>query len=775
MIENLTIRVGGMTCSLCALKIEDHFGHIEGIKKISVNFATEKVILEYDTDDISLEKITQNIQNIGFKIINDEDMGLNSCGANNLQVRLKRLTIAAILLSLPSVIMMLVTYFSDIYYYFAGYESESSLSYIVEDMLEKTLPLHNWKFQLALATVVQFVIGYRFYRNSYYALKSRRPDMDVLVALGTSAAYFYSIYISLYRDADIFGMKPVYYEASITIITLVMIGKYLEAKAKGKTSQQIGSLTALKPVLARVLRPEGEVEVRAESVFIGDTVVVKPGEIIPADGIIIEGYCAIDESMLTGESSLIEKKPGQKVVSASINTYGYFKFRAEQVGKDTYFSKIIKMVEEGQGSKAPIQKIADKVCGIFVPIVLIISAATFLIWYFLILGRSDFSKALLTAVSVLVVSCPCALGLATPTAIIVGLGKAAQNGILIKNGEKLEAVCKLDMVVFDKTGTLTNGKPLITEILHYKKVFASEKEFLLAVASSEKPSEHPLGKAVYDIARKKYDIEPEEPQEFKALPGKGIAADVNGNKIIVGNEYLMKEFGIDYSKCTSDLNNLRNEGKTAVLIAVDNGIEGIFALSDSIKSDAKETIKKLKDLKIRVAMLTGDNKDTAYSIAKSLGIEAVMAEVLPHQKAEEINRLKRQGNFIAMAGDGINDAPALAAADIGVAMGTGSDIAIETGDIVLLYGNLNSIVQCVNISKATMRKIKQNLLWAFLYNSLGIPFTSMGFLSPVLSSAFMALSSISVLINSLSLRRIKLEKHTKHIGIQKYFPKAIDT
>jgi Cu+-exporting ATPase len=433
------------------------------------------------------------------------------------------------------------------------------------------------------------------------------------------------------------------------------------------------------------------------------------------------------------------------------------------------------MVEEGQGSKAPIQKIADKVCGVFVPIVLIISAATFLIWYFLILGRSDFSKALLTAVSVLVVSCPCALGLATPTAIIVGLGKAAQNGILIKNGEKLESVCKLDMIVFDKTGTLTNGKPLITEILHYKEIFGNEKEFLLAVASAEKPSEHPLGKAVYDITRRKYDIEPEEPQEFKALPGKGIAAAVNGNKIIVGNEYLMKECGIDYSKCTNDLNKLRNEGKTAVLIAIDNGIEGIFALSDSIKSDAKETINKLKDLKIRVAMLTGDNKDTAYSIAKSLGIEEVMAEVLPHQKAEEINRVKRQGHFIAMAGDGINDAPALAAADIGFAMGTGSDIAIETGDIVLLYGNLNNIVECVNISKATMRKIKQNLLWAFLYNSLGIPFTSMGFLSPVLSSAFMALSSISVLINSLSLRRIKTEKHTKHIGIQKYFSKAIDT
>lgn len=775
MIDNLTIKISGMTCSLCALKIEDHLGELKGIEKISVNFATEKVVLQYNTEYISLEQINHEIKNIGFKVIKDECKDRNASKVNKPLIKIKWLTFTAVLLSLPSFVMMLVTYFSDIYYYFAGYDSETGLSYLVEDMLDKTLPLHNWKFQLVLATIVQFVIGFRFYRNSFYALKAKSPNMDVLVALGTSAAYSYSIYISLYSDADIFGMKQVYYEASITVITLVMLGKYLEAKAKGKTSEEISSLIALKPILARVVRPEGEVDIRAESLMIGDTVIVRPGEIIPADGTIIEGYSGVDESLLTGESSVVEKKPGEKVVSASINTYGFFKFRAEQVGNDTYFSKIIKMVEEAQGSKAQIQKIADRVCGIFVPIVLSISAATFFIWYFLILGRADLSRALLNSVSVLVVSCPCALGLATPTALIVGLGKAAQNGILIKNGEKLEAVCKLDTIVFDKTGTLTNGKPQISEILHYKRVYKNEKEFLIWVASSERPSEHPLGKSVCDMARKRYGIEAKEPQEFLSVPGKGIVALVNGTKIIVGNEAIMEDYEIDCSECKNDLKGLRDKGKTTVLIAVNNGIEGIFALSDNIKDDAREAIKKLKALKIRVAMLTGDNKETAYSIANSLGINEVMAEVLPHKKAEEIQRLKTQGSFIAMVGDGVNDAPALAAADIGFAMGTGSDVAIETGDIVLLHGNLDDITRCIIISKTTMRKVKQNLIWAFLYNSLGIPFSSMGFLSPVLSSLFMALSSISVLINSLSLRRMKIERHTKHIGIQKYFSEPIDT
>jgi Cu+-exporting ATPase len=545
-------------------------------------------------------------------------------------------------------------------------------------------------------------------------------------------------------------MKELYFEAAAVIITLILLGKYLEAVAKGKTSDAIKKLMGLQARTARVIRDGSEADIPIEEVEVGDVIVVRPGEKVPVDGRILEGNSSIDESMLTGESLPVEKKAGDMVVGATINRFGTFKFEATRIGKDTVLSQIIKMVEDAQGSKAPIQKIADRVSGVFVPTVIGIAIVTFLIWY---LTTGDFTNAIISAVSVLVIACPCALGLATPTAIMVGTGKGAENGILIKGGEHLEMTYKLDAVVLDKTGTITKGQPEVTDVVTLGSMESIETLRFAAIA--EKSSEHPLGTAISERGKNEFGTVP-DPEQFEAIPGRGIRAVVDGREVFIGTRKLMQEINISADPAEDAVAKLEDEGKTAMLMAVGGKLEAILAVADTLKESSKEAIEDLKKMGIDVYMITGDNKRTAAAIAKQVGIEHVLAEVLPENKAEEVEKLKRQGRKVAMVGDGINDAPALATADIGMAVGTGTDVAIEAADITLMRGDLKTIPAAIRLSRKTMRKIKQNLFWAFIYNIIGIPFAALGLLNPMIAGGAMAFSSVSVVTNSLSLKRAKL-------------------
>lgn len=611
--------------------------------------------------------------------------------------------------------------------------------------------LHDPMLQLIIATPVQFIIGYRFYKGAYYALKSKSPNMDVLVAMGTSAAFFYSVYNVFYQEVQMGMMKDLYFEASSIIITLILLGKYLEAIAKGKTSEAIKKLMGLQAKTARVIRNNVEQDILIEDVVVGDIIVVRPGEKVPVDGIIIEGNSSVDESMITGESMPTGKNVGDGVIGATINKYGTFKFEAKKIGRETMLAQIIKMVEDAQGSKAPIQKIADKVSGIFVPIVLVIAIVTFLIWY---LAIGNFTMGLVSAVAVLVIACPCALGLATPTAIMVGTGKGAENGILIKGGEHLETAYKLNAIVLDKTGTITKGQPEVTDIVNLGDL--QETEILSFASIAEKKSEHPLGVAIYEKGKNDLGDIP-DPDKFEAVPGKGIIASINGKNVSIGTRKLMLQNNIDIISVEQKLINLETEGKTAMLLSVDNKLEGIIAVADTLKESSKEAIEELQKMGIEVFMITGDNKTTAKAIASQVNIQNVLAEVLPENKADEVEKLKAQGKIVGMVGDGINDAPALATADIGMAIGTGTDVAIEAADITLMRGDLRSIVTAIKLSRKTMIKIKQNLFWAFIYNIIGIPFAALGMLSPIIAGAAMAFSSVSVVTNSLSLKRFKIK------------------
>ena len=603
---------------------------------------------------------------------------------------------------------------------------------------------------MIVTTPVQFIIGFRFYKNAFYALKAKSANMDVLIAMGTSAAYFFSIYNAFFVPAEPGTMmKELYFEAGAVIITLILLGKYLEAVAKGKTSEAIKKLMGLQAKTAKVVRDGVEKDIPIEEVEVGDVIVVRPGEKVPVDGKITEGNSSLDESMLTGESLPVEKKAGDFVVGATINKFGTFKFEATKVGRDTVLSQIIKMVEDAQGSKAPIQKIADRVSGIFVPVVIGVAVITFIIWY-LVLG--DFAAGIISGVSVLVIACPCALGLATPTAIMVGTGKGAENGILIKGGEYLEMTYKVNAVVLDKTGTITKGQPEVTDIISLGKIESSE--ILKMAAIAEKSSEHPLGSAIYEKGKNEYGTIP-DPEWFKAIPGKGIIAVVDQKEIYIGTRKLMTERKIDPGTTENAIIKLEDEGKTAMLMAVNNKIEAIIAVADTLKESSEEAIKELQDMGILVYMITGDNQRTAKAIAKQVGIENVLSEVLPENKAEEVEKLKKQGKIVAMVGDGINDAPALATADIGMAIGTGTDVAIEAADITLMRGDLITIPAAIRLSRKTMGKIKQNLFWAFIYNIIGIPFAAMGLLNPMIAGGAMAFSSVSVVTNSLSLKRFK--------------------
>lgn len=727
-ISSAVLKVSGMSCAACAARVEKQLGSLEGVHSAAVNLASERASVEYDSEKIKTSDLIKAVEAIGYKAERAEELSVDrEKEQREKEIRRLRLelVISAILTAPLLFSMLLMITNIDIPFF------------------------HNEYFQLIVATPVQFIIGFRFYKNAYRALRSGSANMDVLIAMGTTAAYFYSIYNAFFAPHE--GMmKELYFESSAVIITLILFGKYLEAVAKGRTSEAIKKLMGLQAKTARVIRDGREEDIPIEEVVPGDVIVVRPGEKIPVDGRILEGDSAVDESMLTGESLPVEKTAGDHVVGATINRFGTFRLEATRVGKDTVLSQIIKMVEDAQGSKAPIQKIADRVSGVFVPVVLAIALVTLLAWY-LIAG--DLTGGIVSAVSVLVIACPCALGLATPTAIMAGTGKGAENGILIKGGEHLEMTYRLNAVVLDKTGTITKGQPEVTDVIPLGSM--DRGELLRMAAAAEKNSEHPLGEAIYEQGKKESGTVPEA-EQFAAIPGKGVMAVVEGRQIYIGTRKLMQEAGIDTGSAENVIAGLEDDGKTAMLMAADGRLEAVIAVADTLKESSKDAIDELKKMGIEVYMITGDNKRTASAIAKQAGITNVLAEVLPEDKAEEVGKLKKQGMKVAMAGDGINDAPALVAADIGIAMGTGTDVAIEAADITLLRGDLMLIPAAIRLSKMTMRKIKQNLFWAFIYNIIGIPVAAFGLLNPMIAGGAMAFSSVSVVTNSLRLRRIRL-------------------
>ncbi|HHX50095.1 MAG TPA: copper-translocating P-type ATPase, partial [Clostridia bacterium] len=606
------------------------------------------------------------------------------------------------------------------------------------------LHLNPW-IQLALTTPVQFIAGWPFYRGAFLSLKTGGTNMDVLVVLGTSTAYFYSLYSLLA------GWGKFYFETAAILITLILLGKLLEAVARGKTSEAIKKLMGLQPKTARVVRKGQEKDLPVEEVVVGDMIRVRPGERIPVDGIILAGTSSIDESMLTGESLPVDKMPGDHVTGASINKQGSFTFRATKVGGDTVLAQIISLVEKAQLSKAPIQRLADRVSGIFVPAVIIIALLTFAGWY---LQGAGLAAALIPAATVLVISCPCALGLATPTAIMVGTGLGAEKGILIKGGEHLERAGKINAVILDKTGTITHGIPQVTDFLSLPPYL--DETLLGALASGEKESEHPLGQAIVQKAGE-MGLSLPEVTDFQALPGQGIRFRLAGKTWYGGNESLARSLGVDLSGFLSQKHTWEEEGKTVILIMVENHLAGMVAVADTIKEHAREAITELKEMGIDVFMLTGDQKRTALAIARQVGIDHVLAEVLPDEKAREVENLKKDGKVVAMVGDGINDAPALAISDVGIAMGTGTDVAMESASITLMRGDLRTIAASIRLSRKTVQKIRQNLFWAFIYNTLAIPLAVLGVLTPLIAGTAMAFSSVSVVTSSLLLKRYNPE------------------
>ena len=738
-MKKTTISISGMTCAACSARIEKKLQKMDGTSNAGVNLTTEKATLEYDPAKLKLDDILKAIQGLGYGAVQaaEENRDKEKAAREKEISGLRLSLIISALLTSPLLFAMIL-----------------GLLKIDNPTLNN---LHNPIFQLIIATPVQFVIGFRFYKQAFYALRSKSANMDVLIVMGTSAAYFYSMYNAFFQTVEVGMMKDLYFEAAAIIITLILLGKYFEAVAKGKTSDAIKKLIGLQPKTARVIREGEELDIPIDHVVLEDIVVVRPGERVPVDGTIIEGTSSVDESMLTGESMPVDKKAGDLVIGATINKYGMLKFRATKVGLDTVLSQIIKMIEDAQGTKAPIQKIADKVSGIFVPIVILIALATFAIT---LLITKNLNSAMISAVSVLVIACPCALGLATPTAIMVGTGKGAENGILIKGGEHLETAYKINAVLFDKTGTITNGTPVVTDVLTLGAFDASEIVRLAAIA--EKASEHPLGVAIYEKGKAAAGTGLLDATEFEIVPGKGVVAEVEGKKLLVGTRKMMSELGIEIDVLAEEnLQAFENLGKTAMLFACDGKIEGIIAVADTVKETSKAAIAELVDMGIEVYMITGDNYRTARAIAEQVGVTNILAEVMPEHKADEVKKLQALGKVVAMVGDGINDAPALTVADIGMAIGTGTDIAIEAADITLMRGDLRTIPAAIRLSKKTIQKIKQNLFWAFIYNIIGIPIAALGFLNPIIAGGAMAFSSVSVVTNSLSLKGFDPNKKAK--------------
>ncbi|MDP2855006.1 MAG: heavy metal translocating P-type ATPase [Smithellaceae bacterium] len=741
----ITISVGGMTCAACVRRVENALKEVEGVVEVSVNLATARATVIHSARWAGLSALSRVVTDQGYEYLGELKDSLDDPIEKARERELKELTLKVVCGAILSVII----FFGSMQHWF------SFLHFIPHQAMLLAM--------FVLTAPAVFWVGNRFFVGAYKAAKQKTSDMNTLVAVGAFSAYAYSaaatFFSSFFERAGV--ASHVYYDGAAMIITLILLGRLLEARAKGKTSAAIKKLMGLKPKTARVLREGGEFEVSVESLQIGDVVLVKPGEKVPVDGVVLTGQSTLDESMLTGESMPVAKEAGQKVFAATMNKTGSFTLTATGVGSGTILAHIIRMVEEAQGSKAPIQRLADKVASVFVPIVFVIAFVTFGVWYFLP-ADATFSRALINFVSVLVIACPCALGLATPTAIMVGTGLGAQSGILIKGGEALEKIHKLSVIVFDKTGTLTRGEPVVTDVVAAEGY--DEKQVLAVAAALEKTSEHPLAQSILQRAQSEnITIDPTE--KFEALSGLGAKAEVDGKLCLIGNRLLMDDQNVSVSVFNAAAAKLAGEGKTVVYVAVEKKIIGLIALADVPKVSALQAVESLKRRGLKVAMVTGDNAGTAKSIAAQLGIERIMAEVLPGSKADEIRKLQAEGEVVAMVGDGINDAPALAVADVGIAIGAGTDVAIEAADITLIRDDLTGVPEAIALSASTMRVIKQNLFWAFIYNIIGIPIAAGALypffgilLNPEFAAAAMAFSSVSVVSNSLRLKRVWRKK-----------------
>jgi Cu+-exporting ATPase len=748
-MENATLKLRGMSCASCARSIENTIRSVPGVNECNVNFGAEQATVEYNPKKTNLEAIQGAVDEAGYSaypleqqnLMAGEDDAEKTARLRESRLLLRKVVVGGVIgvvLVIGSLPMM----------------TGLHLPFI-------PVWLHNPWVQLVLTTPVLFWCGADFFKNAWKAFKRHTATMDTLVALGTGTAYIYSLFATVFPSFfTAQGLMPdVYYEAAVVIIALILLGRSLENRAKGQTSEAIRKLIGLQARTARLIRNGREVDVPIAEVMIGDVILVRPGEKIPVDGEVISGTSTVDEAMVTGESVAVKKQPGSEVIGATINKTGSFKFRATRVGKDTVLAQIVQLVQQAQGSKAPIQRLADQVTGWFVPVVIAIALLTFIIW-FNFMGNP--TLALIATVGVLIIACPCALGLATPTSIMVGTGKGAENGILIKGAESLEVAHKIQTIVLDKTGTITQGQPTVTDFVTIKGTAnANEIKLLQLAASVERNSEHPLAEAVVRYAQSQ-EVALADVREFEAIAGSGVQGIVSNRRVQIGTQHWMEELGIDTQALQHDKERLEYLGKTAIWIAVDGEIQGLMGISDAIKPTSAQAVKALQKLRLEVVMLTGDNRRTAESIAREVGIKRVLAEVRPDQKAATVQKLQSEGKIVAMVGDGINDAPALAQADVGIAIGTGTDVAIAASDITLISGDLQGIVTAIQLSRATIRNIRQNLLFAFIYNVAGIPiaagvlFPVFGWLlNPIIAGAAMAFSSVSVVTNALRLRKFQ--------------------
>ncbi|MGG7163437.1 heavy metal translocating P-type ATPase [Clostridium ihumii] len=738
-----SLKIGGMTCASCSKAVERVVKKLDGTISANVNLATEKLTVEFEKEKTSLSEIKKAIEKSGYKVLNNKEENIDEDKTRKEKERkaLFKRFIYSVIFTVPLLVISM------------GSMMGLKLPNIIDPMKNS----FNFALVQFILTTIVIIIGNKFFKVGFKSLFKGSPNMDSLISIGSLASYLYSVYamVEIYNGNSHAVHDKLYFESAATILTLITLGKYLETKTKGKTSEAIKKLMGLSPKTATIEKDGKEISISIDDVEVGDIIIVKPGEKLPVDGVVISGMTSIDESMLTGESIPVEKVEGSKVIGASINKNGLIKYKATKVGSDTTLSQIIKLVEEAQGSKAPIARLADIVSGYFVPIVIILALVSSIGWY---IYERDFIFSLTIFTSVLVIACPCALGLATPTAIMVGTGKGAELGVLFKNGTALEETHKIQTVVFDKTGTITEGKPKVTDIINYG---IEEDELLAIAASSEKGSEHPLGEAIVLEAENR-KVKFRELESFKAISGKGITCTIENKEIILGNDKLMSAYNIDIEKSNEAYNKLANEGKTPMFIAVNGELGGMIAVADTVKPSSKKAIERLHSMGIKVAMLTGDNKVTANAIAKEVNIDVVISDVLPNEKSNAIESFQKENRKVAMVGDGINDAPALAKADIGIAIGSGTDVAIESADVVLMKSDLEDVAIAIKLSKKTIANIKENLFWAFGYNTLGIPI-AMGILhvfggpllNPMLAALAMSFSSVSVLLNALRLKGFK--------------------